>query len=660
MLTLARRRSWTYNFPMRAPSPRRAVLAALALAAAVPCPRAQAGAVAARSSASTRLPAGAAAQWSAQLTAYFASSQPRLSAVMPTLKALGAVDLSDPEVRAQLQDVAAAAETAATLRLAQGPRIESARQDELLASAEQWRVLSEALGPLLSEPSRAKVSAARARHETRLNAENRARLDQRMRSIASALGTPAAEEALPAAAREWPGAHGPRNLPAAWRLQPSTRKTAPSDPVLDAFARMPAAFKTAIQGLYADPTVLGRHDHLPHSGERLYGLRWEKGEEHARALIKLGYETAKDESGLTILKPPSDMATTFSLYERRMRELLASGAASEERLLRPALPFARRDGGGYVFVRPGIDPWPSPADYEVAAELKTVPLELFFTVVGQGKMPIALRGRMFQHELAHLTEFYEHPELMALTRSHAPMGAAEGEWSGTPPQVRTTILGEFLSLPDVRKAADIRALLPHWFDPATPPTPVEAQRRLLSLPSAERQRHIEALVDRGEELLLRHGGGFRDYYNTHLQYPDKAVLEEAAHFLARPGQRWTTRDNPMPRESLHGVLRELEVLRDLRYRPDSFAGRSPDVAATAAALLKGPDVEAGLDARLAERLARFEAALHAAVDLELTPEQIYRDARLSRPRRDSATSRYFARVAERGEALYYAFVGDAR
>lgn len=409
------------------------------------------------------------------------------------------------------------------------------------------------------------------------------------------------------------------------------------------------------------------------SDPRVYGRRWERGDDHALTLVRLGFRVEQNDKGENVLLPPTQLSTLLSRYRRRVRELIAAGRLDERDAIDPSLIYVRRGArrpADYRFVRPGRDPWPDEAGWFFLPDSFALPNALWFKSLADGNMPFSVSPGLLVHDLAHLTELYSHPEIMRQMRLHAarqtasPRPLPDNE-PRTPEELRNWILSEWLCLPNLEHEHLIRHLLPQWFAREGPRTLSEGRSWIEAMPERRRLRHIQELVGRAEELLLRHGGGMRDHYNLSKHasraqiYSRVQLLLEDDPFTWTPG-KWRSPGNAIPVESLHALAAEIRVILDMRGEPS--AGKAgildrilPDRKRARAA---AEERRHKLDQLLADRAARFETALFEAVRLRITPERVYREARLAPPAPGSATYEYFKSFLSAGSVTCRAFQLD--
>lgn len=460
--------------------------------------------------------------------------------------------------------------------------------------------------------------------------------------------------ALAAGARAAPA---PRRVQAlrAWRAPAAAPRpalaaaAASAEAARRSFRAMPKAAAATLEKAYDD----GMLSYFRPGGgglERAYGERWERDDEHARAMVRLGFRADLDAEGRAVLLPPEDLSEIVARFAGQARRLMAEGRLREEDAIIPALELYRDDPTGgpqqLVYVRPGFDPWPEGEGWELAWSGHQFPAAEYHRHLAAGRFVLNFGG-MLIHDLAHLTEFHEHPEIMASARAFS-RARADDPWADgyeTPDKLREWLHAEAASIPDVRRAASIRGLLPHWFSgPGRVRSLAEARTRLERMTPAERGRHVRRLLDAAPSLLARHGGGMRDHYSLNrfaerdgeLGLDAVGVLHDGSdprEWNPRDPATWSHPARPLPpwarllRETPHALLLEIEALWNVRH------GHGP-----------GGEADprwAGADVPLSDRAARLETALAAAVRLGLTPEDLFRDARLRAPARGSKTARYF-------------------
>ena len=605
-----------------------------------------------------RVAPGAASQWASALSLFFAQPRPDLNAVAPTLAAVSALDLKDPAIREQLAPVMAAATAAARVRLA-ARHGSGASQAALADSAISWSVLDGPLKALLPEPLRAPVGAAARSSLETLQPDARALLLRRMDEIASALRTSAGPDASVGAAAAAGSGRARRATPKEWALRKPSRT---SLGVMD-----------EVDQAYREERLRWDHEetpYLPATAARMMGRRFDQGDEHARVLVEMGFTADKDRDGATVLRMPAALDELLAAYYARMKALVASGAAAESDLIYPAVIFSRfsplKLGREYLFVRPGLDPWPD-SRWSMPNQDNQLDDRVFYEALAEGKLPLGMK-LMLAHELGHLTELWAHPKIMALNRRFArevlarraldPKDVRPGEF------LRNKILAEYLSLPDSRQAPLIRELIGHWFA-ASPPSLEAARRHLAGLSPERLEAHAGKLVELSDRLLLRHGGGYRDHYNVDQQYRPSDVLEDVGLALAPAVPQWPRPLKPsIIKESPHSLVLQIRMLADLRFRPESFE-RYPRVLseelraklrAQAEWFIKAPGGRARLETLLVDRAARLEQALFAAAQTGVTPEDVFEDSRLQAPAAGSRTHRYYSMTALPGGAYERAFL----
>lgn len=637
------------------------------LLAATPAPARSAG-----------LSASQAAAWRAYVTSFPApAASPllaslglsRLDQAAAFARVMSRTDLTVKELAALPSD-----EQAALVRARVGDYadalVQRAETESVAAALERTRAEFSDL-PLLS------LLAPQRREVLELGRERAlARLEAALLAPVARAGSVWQDKSASDAASEPRAAGGrARALPAAWRLRASAE---PVKAEIDAaFAALAPEVAKTLESVYAHELTqfYGDMRSTPDTGAaHALGMRYERGDEHARTALLLGFRKKTDMSGQPMLLPPDDLPTLFASYEAQMRRLLSDGALTEEDVIRPALVFSRLARRSllpvpkkeYRFVRPGFDPWPAESEgWKWAEGEGELPGNAWHEGIAQGRMPFPIT-RIALHDMAHLTELVAHPEIMRQGRRYSR------EWRVSPRRrrsemARSWILSETFALPDLAREAEIRALLPAWFSVGGLRTLDDGRRALAARTPLDRKRHLQALAAAAEPLMLRHGGTLRDHYNMQRWDADYEILARLTRESGAKGRglrgfvehhlRQSDMDIKLAaaRESLMSRARELRLLVDLRYRgaalttprmelddayPYSFPLRRKDAAAELLSL--PPEVRnARIDALLDDKAVRFEMALYQAVRLRLTPSRVHQDARLQAPAADSPTYAFF-------------------
>lgn len=443
----------------------------------------------------------------------------------------------------------------------------------------------------------------------------------------------------------------------------------------------PEALRTAIQGDYrATIDSHWRGQGSPRSGNPAEALAKRLSEPYVQGLLSLGFRVVRGDRGETRVMPPDSLETIFQRSQERLQGMVRAGMSPED-TVEPALIFSRKVGEQkeFHFVRPGRDPWPDPNVWNYDGTPGQIPHTVFYGAVADGKMPFSFRG-FLSHDLAHMTELLDSPVIMKGWRDYGrqlkrnPRLSSQDDTPGIPGVVfaehsdsdlRSYALAEWLSVPDIQRANEVRGLFPRR------PANVEAAKNWLKAqPPAERRALLEKVLEKGPELLLRHGGGLRDHYNMDVFLQPALVTNSVLNDFnrlskTRPSLLSVTGENAqLPLETLHGRLKALALLMDLRHQPRSWRehfqraphGIAPDLA-RAFVETDAPKRAEILDSMIAETAARIEMAFTQAVDLGITADQLHRDARLQLPAASTPTHRYFRSYLSPTDLQYRAFVG---
>jgi hypothetical protein len=249
---------------------------------------------------------------------------------------------------------------------------------------------------------------------------------------------------------------------------------------------------------------------------------YERGDPHALMLYELGFRIVQKE-GRKRLSPPQSFSEIYHNYELMIQKFIADGVIEEKDVIRPGLVFKKEDK--FKIVDPLSDEVEKLlGDYwMIITQAAELPHEDWAGYMRDGRAIVQFG--MLDHDLAHLTEYLQHPLKMKAVKSAysaqaealASEGGRVGSWKETSQRVkRAMILEEFFSLPDIRQREAIERLIDHLGNIDGDISVFGDYIYLKKLRDESREKfleHIEELVVGAENIYLKVGGGLRDGYN---------------------------------------------------------------------------------------------------------------------------------------------------
>lgn len=404
-----------------------------------------------------------------------------------------------------------------------------------------------------------------------------------------------------------------------------------------------------------------------------YGVRlaerYRQGDHHAQELLKIGFYLSKDfPDKKERLLPPKDFEVLMTHLSEQAQELLDSGKVKEDELIEFALIFQRPINFLTVQERNAIprkNNWPKDG-YRLNTSTDQTSHEIFYHHARNGEFQFGIDAFLV-HDIGHWTELVAYPEIMKGWRKYAHSLLAEpahGEenmygWPKIKPTVKATksfILAEWFSLPDISKTAEIKNLIPHFYEKA--PKDYDSDLAYLSkLSLEERKLHFNQIIN-SEPLLLKFGGALRDHYNLDRFTTEQQLLNMVVDPPADINLR-------LAQETLHAQVRLLKLLNEIRNNPpsrDSFWEKTKSYFKNLAFnhkefILRQDEKERNktLDRVMLEITARVETALYKAVELNLDIETVHKESRLQKPVPNSKTYQYLKSFVPKTWANYYAF-----
>jgi hypothetical protein len=410
---------------------------------------------------------------------------------------------------------------------------------------------------------------------------------------------------------------------------------------------------------------------------------------HVVGLKRLGFEFIRNADGSVTIAAPRRLETIFSKHAAIVDFWIAKGKIQPENALLLAIPVLNKATGKYEFIAPGVDPWP--ADFEVPQSIPQFTHVEFYRAIARGRFPVVFGKEFLHHDLAHVTSKGDSPVIMAETVRYArELIAREGgdatagsahptkevttyRWPGTPAPAmreRSSITEEWLFLPDVmsRKHSEtIRDIVERMKD--LPEASFEAVHKRLQEMNDFGEYVKWILGKKPRELLAASGGGARDgnspdnmfYKESALaSYLGRRIVDKGAPYKGPPLQD----DIIAARETLVGLVREIEFLYQLRYDREAFQNRpndpSPGYSSAGQAKegllgMNEADRNPAVDVLLLESVARLQTAFLTALETGITATDVYRDARVDAPKPGSPTFRYMSRVYPPGTLHAFAF-----
>ncbi len=503
-----------------------------------------------------------------------------------------------------------------------------------------------------------------------------------MLRIAYALGRPRETDAT---AVEMPADFMPR-IPDRLRPSPQAKRAS----MAAAFERMPKSWRRQFNRSYAKSLAKIKK----RGYGSIYQRRREAGDEHSLSLLGLGWTEGKDERGDAILVPPADWREFFLGYSQVSRAVepgLIFVPKKKRLSLAPRRSTAPRD---YIFIRPGTDPWPDENKYEPSFERAPLYLPLhgaltqasedllpyaaWFGALARGIVPFAFDSAELpiDHSLAHLTEYYASADVALQTRRYAQLWtpklfeSLEGGKTA-PAHIRDTIALELFAYPNVKNAQLIRQLIPQWFSLDGPRGYNGALDYLGRMPQDRRLDHVKELLLQADRLLVRYGASTRDPDTHGALYSRDRIMQTVSWTIRiAPNEPWPPDElpanltrgdnllNEVSRETLIGLVDEMEVVYQMIRQPESFPRRYGYDQLDALDKIDPVLKVRLLNDLLIDLTAKFELALATALNLsqsdQLTAEKIRGALLLGVPGDNSAVGKYFKTVYHRHSAHYQA------
>ena len=430
-----------------------------------------------------------------------------------------------------------------------------------------------------------------------------------------------------------------------------------------AFEQMPAQWKKVIRKAQSRRT--GYFGDLAPFFENFsadYGRRWVEGDETPQTWVEMGAQVQVTRGGKALVHIPG-METPIICFNEHVQALIEKGVVTENDVIRPALVFKLLGSSKneYVFVRPGIDAWPDPSKFELMSELPPFDQETWTKTLGSGKLPVGMDAFGI-HDLSHVTEFYQNPELMKATREYyrwfqqtpeswkKQVEAAHNQFRKTnrvaPPlsapalhYLRSMLIGEAFALPNPKESAAIRSMMPEYFSDSEPKKLGDAVAALKKMPEENLTHRIESILALQERVIVKQGGSLRDPYNTERSINHESYWKplDGVDATGKVQFSETFDITEIHRNSLYGIVKDIEYLYKLRKSHSK-------------------KYNANMEALLLNRIARFQLGLKTGLDLQITPEQAIRDNASQSLSPASKTYQYLKSFVPEGGMVWNAFL----
>jgi hypothetical protein len=351
-------------------------------------------------------------------------------------------------------------------------------------------------------------------------------------------------------------------------------------------------------------------------------------------------------------------------------EALKAGLISEEQVIRPALPFKLKTSSKIIFVRPGIDQFPSLAEADLVVDLGQVSHGEWIKQMSAGKMPIGFLNAL-DHDLAHLTELMDDLGVMGATRDFYrrlgkfrdspslrfpygqlgsflnPLGLSaliKSRIRESSMYYRAFVLLELNSVPDTSRSERIRNLLPDHFATAELSQLGQTKSSLEKLTDQELQARAIQIIESSESLLMRQGGFLRDPTGR-TRMSARATLEgqkRIQNLLLGNGKAPTSAHF----EHLHAYVFELELAVDLSQYFETGSSKWADLELVQPLIKEMSRQDPALRNQkirnfMNERLAIIETALANAIKLDIKPHKLIDEVGRQAIDPNSDSYRYF-------------------
>ncbi len=425
----------------------------------------------------------------------------------------------------------------------------------------------------------------------------------------------------------------------------------------------------------------------------IHGENYYLGVPHSLVLEKLGFNFIKGLDGKIMMEFPSSVFEIFNKYELRVKEWIQSGIIKEHEVLRPAFVLERVVDGikEYGLFSPAIESWPG-AEWTLATKVQQFSHKSYYNYVSSGRVPF-VNEIFLNHDLSHLSDLYQNPDIMRQYYFYGKSVAASikkhGEKlddSGTAfsihsdakalrSEYRSVVYGEWFSIPDTSKAAQIRTLIPEYFVPGGPKNLEASVRYLSSLSGAQKKARIEKFVRSAHELILRFGGGIKDVRSYYVfDSYGAGNLKRLAKVIDQASSKsldFANEANELAlAESLPKMVDTLEYMgnflfatagefRDfLLQKKELEYAYAKDASRTYSSIIIN-DVSGEAHQRVEKAaidlLARLEIAFYKAVDLSLATSIAYREGRVQRLSVQDRFFQYLKSFSSPGSYTEYAF-----
>lgn len=442
----------------------------------------------------------------------------------------------------------------------------------------------------------------------------------------------------------WPGHSSFSSIPNEWRVQ-----------IRDAFNDAKKFYYNGDQTLVRQ----GRATHNSRLDRSIGGIglakRLSYGEDHATWLFKLGFKKkTRVSDGQDILVAPASFEVLYENIEKEVSNLIESKEISEAQTIRPALSFVKKseNGGAFIFVRPGIDPWPDPEEHSLIANLPQIRHQFWEQAVAQGKMPISLQD-LFDHDIAHFTEYLSSPTIMKETRAYytriskltrlARQNFVRSE-SGRLFSERVLYIGEFFAVPNLSQRHLTRGSFPELFENNEIEDLTTDKTRLERLPFADLMSKGGKLIEIFDKAIIRIGGATRDSYiqvvNSQDGYWKKLVEQKTLNadtdiFFMKYYLEEKFFHNPFAAKyELKEILNQIQDAHDRRdFRQKGI-----------------------LLPLLIDKLSRARLFFANGIKMGITREDIVRDSSQLEVDLNSKTSRWLATFLDPKTAIFQAFL----